>query len=330
MRKKYYAKGGENPEVVPVRKALEQALYKANIDLEIPDEYTGITGLYPDNIRVNKLAYALIDKYDMPVLRTWYKYGQYQPYEELRAKSLDIGPVNGTDEYIYSSKKTDITVGDLVDAILEFDLKQLFDMDIFEFLETNYKGYAPEKFKDIYLASTEVIRVFEDAVGCDRKALPERVSDWRYQFQSAALDMKCAIRNAGFLPEYAREKLIWFLNTVEDSFIAIECSSTPSDAATELIRDAREYYHDLFWPIAAMSISIDQLDGPDKKVNDMNSEGKKIRERLNSDADRIRTGWKKDISEKGLVPSPDQRRSVVAGSSMGSGIFDAALPTERP
>lgn len=327
MRSPYYTDQAANPAVDSTKKALEHALHEAGVSLDVPDEYTGVTGFYADNIRINKLAYAVVEQYDLPAVRTWYKYGQFLPYDVLKPKNLEIGRVTELDEYVFSGRRHDYTVGDLVDRLREFDLRDLFEMDTYEFLRKNYRGFAPDDVELAYLASTDVIEVLQEAAGASAETIRSEISEWREQIQEAALDIEYATENISYLPASAAEKLNWFVDTLADLLIAVECSGTVSSGAAEHLEKARNYYHELFWPITAMSISIEKIEGPDSER--YRNRGKVIRNRVESDAEETEREWKRDLDESGLTPTVAERQSVVADGDAGMRMFDAALqPTD--
>ncbi|MEZ3145745.1 hypothetical protein [Halobaculum sp. MBLA0143] len=323
MKSPYYIDREANAAVASTKKALEHALYKAGVSLDIPEEYTGVTGFYADNIRVNKLAYAVIDKYDLSAVRTWYKYGQYEPYEELRAGKLEVGPINNLGEYVHSRQKQDLQVGDLVNALLEFNLAELFQMDTYEFLRTNYRGFAPDGVEQVYLASTEIIRVLQEAAEAAEEEIRSRVLEWREQIQEAALDIEYATGAIDYLPAYAAERLNWFVDTLADLLISIECSGGPLTSATDHLERARDYYHQTFWPITAMSISIEEVEGPDAER--YRNKGRGIRSQLKSDSETEKTNWETDLTDDRLTPTVSERQSVVMEDGMGSQMFDASV-----
>lgn len=323
MKSPYYIDQEANPAVTSTKKTLEHALYEAGVSLDVPDEHTGVTGFYADNIRINKLAYAVVEQYDLPAVRTWYKYGQYLPYDQLRPKNLDISQVTKLDEYVHSGRKRDYTVRDLVNRLQEFNLSSLFEMDTYEFLKKNYEGFAPEELKLAYLASTEVIRVLQEATKASAETIRSKVSAWREQIQEAALDIEYATENISYLPASAAERLNWFVDTLADLLIAIECSSGIPSGAIEQLDRARDYYHGTFWPITAMSISIEEVTGPD--AEHYQTKGRGIRNQLESNAEAQKGKWESDLNESGLTPTVSERQSVVADGKAGIRMFDAAL-----
>jgi|AntDeeMinimDraft_5_1070356.scaffolds.fasta_scaffold04505_2 hypothetical protein len=326
MRSPYYINQEGNPAVLSTKKAIEHALYEEGVSLTIPDEYTGITGFYEDNLKINKLAYAVIDQYNMPAVRTWYKYGQYEPYDILRPTAFDIGPVSGLGEYVYTNWQMDITVGDLVETLQEFDLSSIFEMDMFEFLKNNYENWASDEFKNIYLASTKIIQVLEEFKVASLDDINEKISDWRRNIKEASIDMRYLIQDLDCFSTTTVERIGEFLTLLEDALISVE---TGSESLTEdkykTLFGARETYHEFVWPFAAMSISLQEIDGPENEIDEYNSRGQDIRTELERRSKTHLKGWKRELEEENLLPTIDQRQSVVQASRDVGNLVDSGI-----
>lgn len=330
MRSPYYIDQDANPAVLSTKKAIEHALHEEGISLTIPTEHTGVTGFYEDNLKVNKLAYALIDSFDMPAVRTWYKYGQYEPYDQLRPKSLDIGPVSKLDEYVHSGWRKDVTVGDLVDALRGYELKKIFnEMGLFEFLVENYQGWAPNSFKKIYLASTEIIQILESLNNASIEQVMANISDWRERIKEASMSLRYWIKNSETFPEAVFNRVEAFLSLFEDSLIAIETSQQLSENKYRVLSKARKAYHENVWQFAAMSISLEELAGPDDEVADYRRRGRDISNELEENSETYLRGWKDELSECGLTPSIDDRRSLIHSDREMASLFDAGITSQE-
>lgn len=330
MRSPYYINQEENPAVLSTKKALEHALHQEGVSLTIPEEHTGITGFYEDNLKINKLAYALIHQYNMPAVRTWYKYGQYAPYDALTPSALDIKPVSELGEYIYSSWQQDVRVRDLVESLQEFDLSSIFEMDIFEFLKENYTSWAPDDFEEIYLASTNVIQVLEEINTTPLGDIESRITDWREAVKEASMDMRYLIQKLGCFSAPTIDRISQFFSLLEDALISIETTNqaTTEDEFTTLL-GARETYHEFVWPFAAMSISIREIKGPDDETDYYESAGEDIQSELERTSKTHLKGWKQELKDENLLPTIDQRQSVVqAGRDIGNLVDSGILRTE--
>ncbi len=95
-------------------------------------------------------------------------------------------------------------------------------MDIFEFLKTNYRGFASDAFEPIYMSSTEIIRVLEEISSSPLGQIKEKIPDWRATVEREALDLKYWIREIEHFPTIVSERLSSFLTMLEDALIDLE------------------------------------------------------------------------------------------------------------
>lgn len=330
MKSPYYINQKENPAVFSTKKALEHALHQEGVSLTIPEEHTGITGFYEDNLKINKLAYALIHEYNMPAVRTWYKYGQYAPYDALTPAAIDIGPVSELGEYVYTNWQQDVKVRDLVETLQEFDLRSIFEMDIFEFLKENYMNWAPDDFEEIYLASTNVIRVLEEINTTPLGNIEDRITDWRETVKEASMDIRYLIQKLDCFSATTIDRIDQFFSLLEDALISIDTNSqTTTENEFTTLLGARETYHEFVWPFAAMSISIREIKGPDDETDYYESTGEDIQSELERTSKTHLKGWKRELEDESLLPTIDQRQSVVqAGKNIGSLVDSGIQRTE--
>ncbi|WP_248518017.1 hypothetical protein [Salinarchaeum laminariae] len=292
-----------------LKPAMESALHDEEIDLNIPAEYTGVTGFYDSNLKINKLAYAAIDEFDLPLLRTWYKYGQYEPYEELRPKSLSIGD-NAEDAYVPSGLKTDVTQADIKQYLLDRDLRSVFEQDKFEFLVENYEDWDPEPYTDAYIASTKIIQVLEKLDNSNSETIIAQVGDLRDDFKQASIDLRYNLDTIDAFGEDIHEHAKSYLMNLEDALVKIDETSDVTEDQVETIQEASQVYHESVLPWAAMIISIDRADGPPESLPQFRKSGKR---RLN---DRKKTydthlkGWRADLGDQELKPSRTQHQAA--------------------
>jgi len=326
MKSPYYINQESNPAVLSTKKAIQHALYEEGVSLSIPEEHTGITGFYADNLRVNKLAYAVIDQYDLPAVRTWYKYGQYEPYDELTPEALEIGPVAELGEYVFSKWKKDITVEDLVNSLREFDLKEIFEMDIFEFLKTNYRGFASDAFEPIYMSSTEIIRVLEEISSSPLGQIKEKIPDWRATVEREALDLKYWIREIEHFPTIVSERLSSFLTMLEDALIDLESrTGGVEESAYDALTSARETYHEFAWPFTAMHISLQEIEGPDDEIGEYEDRGGDILQDLEKRSKTHMMGWEQELKQNDLIPTVEQHRSILQPDQTVTNLVDSGI-----
>lgn len=293
--------------------SIETALDEANVELEIPSEYTGVRGFYDHNIKMNKIAYAAIEEFDLPLVRTWYRYGQFEPYQQIRPKSITVGQ-HSQDAYVPSSRRTDVTQNDIKEFLLERDLSSIFEKDLFEFLIDNYNEWDPEPYTDTYVASTKIIKILEEMETSDTDAFLRQVGDLRNQFKQASLDLRYEIKRIDTFGEDVHQHIDYYLQNLEDALIKVDETSEVSDSQLEALKQSRVVYHEFVWPWAAINISLDKATGPVEEIKKFDKSGKeKIEEDKKSFNTHIK-GWETDLEDEELKPGIYTRGRAVQRS----------------
>lgn len=285
-----------------LKPALETALYETDVELEIPTEYTGVRGFYDHNLKLNKIAYAAIEEFDLPLIRTWYKYGQYEPYEQLQPKQLDPHDHRYEDKaYVTSGQRRTVHLQDLIEFLLELDLEAVFEQEVFEFLVSNYKEWNPEPYTDAYIASTRIIQILEELHNPTPDELLPSVGNLQSEFKDASIDLRYEIESIEQFDEELHDHTSMFLRNVEDALRKIDETSTLTPENITTLRKSRRIYHEYVWPWAALTISVDRAEGPDKRVEDFRRSG---RDMLRTDKDGYEThlkGWTTELEESRLA-----------------------------
>lgn len=291
-----------------LKPAMESALHEANIELEIPTTYTGVRGFFDHNLKINKLAYAAIEEYDLPLLRTWYKYGQYEPYEEIRPTSLEIGD-NSNNAYVPSHLKTDVTQKRIKDYLLEQNLPAIFEKDLYEFLIDNYKDWDPAPYTNTYIASTKIIRVLEELASNDEEEITSNIGELNEEFKQASIDLRYDLDNIDTFNENVQEHVKKYLLNLEDALLQIDETSEINQEQLETLEESRNVYHQYVWPWAALKISLDKAKGPESSLENFDSSGRDIL-LSNKKSYQIHVmGWETELSNQGLKPAFAKQQS---------------------
>ncbi|MCF2206353.1 hypothetical protein KI372_04180 [Halobacterium salinarum] len=298
----------ERAAIQLLKPALETALYEADVELEVPSEYTGVRGFFDDNIKVNKLAYAAIEEYDLPLLRTWYKYGQYEPYKEITPKSLDVGD-NSDDAYVPSPLKTDVTQERIKEYLLSRDLASMFEKDLFDFLVENYREWDPEPYTDTYVASTGIIRVLEEINTASEKEIVNNSNELWDDLKQSSIDLRYDLQSIETFDDELHEHAQIYLRELEDALRRIDENSEISEKQKETMDEARTVYHNFVWPWAALQISLDKAKGPEDSKEGFNKSGSKILEQDKASYVTHLTGWKTQLQKDNLSPQFSARKS---------------------
>lgn len=302
-------KDSERSALKLLKPAIESALHEAGIEIEIPAEYTGVRGFYDHNLKINKLAYAAIEHFELPLVRTWYKYGQYEPYEELRPKSLEVGD-HQREAYVPSQRKTDVTQERIKGYLLDRDLNTVFEQELFEFLTDNYEEWNPVPYTDVYLASTKIIRVMEVLDTLSSEEVLVEIADLREELKQASIDLRYEFESIPTFSEEIHSHTKNYLLSLEEALVKIDETSEITDNQLETIQESRKVYHQYVWPWAALNISLDKAKGPKESVEDFKSSGRDMVDEDKKSYDTHLKGWNADLADQNLKPSAAQHQAV--------------------
>lgn len=291
-----------------LKAALEAVLYKLDLEIKIPP-IDHVQGFYPDNIKINKLSYEAIDKLDLPLVRTWYRYGQYEPYRSLRAEVLKPGPLNNKDKQVTTaSSGSSITRYTIFSWFMskKDDIKEMWQKGLFDFMRENYSDFAPSQFEDLYIANTDVLESLEDSYSISDDSFwidPE-------SFLDASLNLKHELKKNRLISEESKEHVRTFLDTFEQALIAFEGNSRRKREAFSLFERARTIYHEYVWKLPAMEISVNNTEGPIEEVSDYDAEREIYIKRFKRNFPKEVEKWEKSAEGLGLSSSPESYRAV--------------------
>lgn len=292
-----------NPAVRDLRRGLEAALDEIDAGIEIPEHFVGVKGFYKDNLKINKLAYRAIRHFHLPILHTWYRYGQWAPQDVLRPKRLDISPLSNPDfagNYDHP-RKDPPTREEIKWFLIDEGIEEMMDQPLFEFLRDNYEELAPEEFKELYLANLGLLEVLEE-FWQDNSQL-EKLPEYRKQFRQSSIDIQYQLASNPYFDEEIISHVETGLYAIEDVLISLENKDTSSNSQIRTARRARELYHTSVWSLPAYVISIQEASGPDTEVEKFRESGKENLEDLRSEAPKELQEWKDIIRQQELRPS---------------------------
>lgn len=289
----------ERAALLTMKPAIEEALYKAGIELEIPEEFTGIKGFYDHNLKVNKIAYNVIERFDLPLLRTWFKYGQWEPYDELRPKTMSVGE-NAEKAYLVSGIKLAHTQEDIVNYLIEEDVGAIFEKEKFEFLVENYRRWNPQPFTDAYIASTKLIQILEGIEENDEEWIINNSGQLRDEFKEASLDLRYELDEVAHFDDELAEHADGYLRLLEDAIISVEETSEISEDQLDTLKESREVYHEYVWHWAALNISVNMAEGPDDREKDFKKKGHRRLQNKKGSFETHLKGWQTSIHEDEL------------------------------
>lgn len=302
-------KDKERAALIIMKPAIEEALYKTGVELEIPEDFTGVKGFYDHNLKVNKISYSVIEHFNLPLLRTWYRYGQWEPYEELRPKSMTVGE-NAERAYIPSGQHLAVTQDDIVDYLLEEDIAGIFEKEKFDFLIENYRRWNPEPFTDAYIASTKLVQILEELHEHDREGILNNAGQIRSELKQASLDLRYELETTSEFDDGIVEHAEQYLQHLEDAIVSVEEESEISDSQLEVLKESRRVYHEHVWQWAALNISVKKAEGPIDRKQEFREKGAQRLEERKGSFRTYMKGWQTSLQEEHLECGVGRHRSL--------------------
>lgn len=138
--------------------------------VEIAMEREGHVPSDIDPIKFNKLAYLTIREFDLPITFGWYKYGPAPVNVAQRSVSVTPRPIedvtaadeprlrNAGQTYLSPEEYSYFYTEDLD----EFD--RLLETPTKEYLVEFYFEYAPDEYRDLYIASAELQQILDELI----------------------------------------------------------------------------------------------------------------------------------------------------------------------
>lgn len=289
---------------------LESALEKEDADLD-PSGYgeIDIEGWDEDVVKTNKVVHWAIKNFDIPILHTWYRYGQFEPHSEfdpqyIQPKQLSEATYHPNEPSVpdrdYPSPK------EFEGFFLEIDIGGIAEMDFHQFLYNNYKEFAPEEYRRLYLENLKILEVFDHI---NRKDTPEDHGQEYYeQFAEAANRIRSEITAESSFPFEVEEHIETSLHYYEDLFVKIAASDNLTDEQVKLVEDARELYHEYVWKWPALVISTNKAEGVNKK--DFREQGREMLDELRPECKDEVDDFRDEMFAKDMIPSAREFRSV--------------------
>lgn len=300
----------ESDLVNDLKAGLEAAL--SEVDAEISGRVTEIPGWNEENVKINKLVHRVIDSQNLPILTTWFKYGQYEPHEELSPvqlspRPLTAAPVTPSEPSVphrnYPSPE------EIKGYFLEMDdFEFILEQDMYEFLRDNYENHSPEEYRRVYLANLDVLRILDEFAESD--ILYDDSIELESQLNSVNTRLRAEIIANPRFGEDIENTITKFLHRLQDAIVVIESRDELTEEQLYAVSQARKVYHEYIWRWPSMRISTDKASGVDAdRFKEMGR--KEIRE-LEDTAPQVLRELIDCFEEAGLVPDSRDYRSVQA------------------
>jgi len=215
--------------------------------------------------RMQKIVFTILDKYNLPVTRSWYKWGGFVHSDELNGAFTRLRA-----EYSRNPEKVrvlrqkvaslDIPVDDIHDSIGGV-VKTVTAMPSKEFLPLYYRNEAPLKYREVYVSKQEISNFLDDIafvkephVALERH---EEIQDYITQFHTSSSRI---LRD-----DRISDAKLTFTDLVENSLDKLEilCKKEQkiSKAKLTFFGKAKEVFDNYIWNSYACEISSQTVVG---------------------------------------------------------------------
>ena len=163
---------GEEKEVIQdLHAGLASAVRESDLNTEDVYNFFGKTKLH-------KIYYIAIKEFNLPITYSWYLAGAYIPSEYANVSSfketlrIDHSPTSSRENEpqflietkdVRQSTKSDPTLRDLRE-LFSNHLEEVVTTPINDYLEKFYQEFAPPEYKEVYLASLNIRRFFQELI----------------------------------------------------------------------------------------------------------------------------------------------------------------------
>jgi hypothetical protein len=299
----------ESALVSDVQAGLEAALSEIDNDLE-GGHFNEVSGYNEANIKTNKIVHRAIDDQNLPILHTWFRYGQYEPHDEFTPQNIHPRPL--TDTNVESPEEPSLPRRNYYSAqeykglFLSYGLEEIIEQNLYDFLEENYKVRAPEEFKDLYLANLHIFRLFDKLM--EKNQSVEYAQDVLEDLENYSIDLQIEMLSNGVFTGDVENHVERSLDMIQDSLL-MHAKGDPTEEQREVIRGIRKFYHEYVWRWPALIISGEKAEG---------AEVEKFRQGYSNELRKIQIQYPKetddfyeDIRRVGLFPSSSDFQALV-------------------
>ncbi|MEE6208700.1 hypothetical protein U3A55_00815 [Salarchaeum sp. III] len=287
-----------SPQVAEdVKLGLEGALGELNLDVPRNQSW----GFSDANVKVQKLVYRVVEHFDIPIIRTWYRYGQFEPYGTLRPKHLSPRSLSQEEKQqeVLSKKYDDLTVKEIQGYFIEEGIEKDWNQALFGFLQENYETEADEKFRQAYLSNLDILETLENIR--EDENLPTHADEYADALKSPSIDLWYELDESQHFADTETRLVRDFLDELQYSLVSLASEDSPNGPQVSEVKKSARLYHEDIWPLPAMKISLDQAEGPEDELNeDFLDEGADYVEQYKRTFPTKFSNWEKSIRSSGL------------------------------
>lgn len=316
MLDSHWYSGDPTPVAFRLKDSLEATLHSTGKDVKYPSGYQEVEGFFADNVKINKLSHRAVKRWNLPLIRSWYRYGQIVPYGELQPGYLNPepleNPVGSSGQLPSASGAGDIPDREIIrDWFLEWSnpsFKEIMEMDLFEFLKWDYKTFAPRKYRDMYLVNLHILELLDEMrnEGC----LAEQAADYRAWLKEHTMDISYHLSTIDVFDDSVQQLVQSGLRTIQDALITLSERDNPTEEQILTLKNSRTYYHKNVWVWPAHVISLDRVEGPEDYVADFREAWEKNLQEIESTFPNHLEKFQNEIIEEDLSPGAKSYQRV--------------------
>lgn len=269
-----------------------------------------------DDIKLNKLAYFLVQEYNINITYGWFKYGPApydrgdtvasttyvapQPEAEVSASGSSRMP-NESGKYRSPEEWSYHFTEDIRDEFVK-----IATTETKTYLVDFYDEYAPPKYEELYKASGRLQQKLDYI-----KENPQWVNDADRYYSEIKEGLYSVYDEALLVPqlEEAVGPLHNYIQVLEDVLMAAKQQDDLTEAQQQEVSNVVNFFYGSAWEWIALLISKDTVRGDNSA---------RLKQGINSDLDRLRSEYSREIESlqrkakvKNLIPEHQEELTAL-------------------
>ncbi len=256
---------------------------------------------YNCEVKLQKVFFLLTDSLEIPLTKSWYRYGPYIHNKNVSSEKLVNLPENTDIDDIHAITKAEDTFSEIKKqyrAKLHELVPYVFYQHLQELLAEIYQEYTPEKYKPVYLSNLALQKSFRNA---STYAILSRKMVKTAPFLENLSNISSNIANfedMSFMFDYAEE----YISLLEDCLVKMNANGKLSSFHVNLLKST---YESSIWVPITLKISINTLTGLNAKDAKLQQWSKL--QNVQSKIESSLTYLDKVLNRDEMIPSAEER-----------------------
>jgi len=216
------------------------------------------------DIRTNKLVLEAVDEVDLPIFRSWFRYGECITNRSALGNKVNWEPLDGAEESedateIHKNAKSKGWYRDFfIDSVEiggKIGVSEICELDIDEFLRQAYEK-APGEHKEVYMANLEVQELLREVAFDDSWHAQSPDGDFYQDVWDATRRLQDEIIIHPQMPPTDAKLVSEYLRLVRRAVAGVcATSETETNDLHDTLSELAHKYHDPVWRLPALRIS---------------------------------------------------------------------------